>query len=44
MEVSRIEKGRTALMVVETDQPVIEDLIDEISKMNNIQKVIVLNV
>lgn len=44
MEVSRIEKGRTALMVVETDQTVSEELIDEISELNNILKVIVLSV
>ncbi len=44
MEVSRIEKGRTALMVVETDQVVSEELIQEIMGMNHILKVIVLSV
>jgi L-serine dehydratase len=43
MEVSRLEKGHTALMVIETDQPVAQRVIEEISHRENIQEVIILN-
>lgn len=43
MEVSRLEKGHTALMAVETDQPVLAELVQEISVIHNILKVIILN-
>lgn len=43
MEVSRIEKGQNALMVIETDQTVEGDILKEISDQENIIKVILLN-
>lgn len=43
MEVSRIEKGLTALMVIETDQVVDHEILKEISDKENIIKVILLN-
>lgn len=43
MEVSRIEKGQTALMVIETDQVVDHEILKEISDKENIIKVILLN-
>ncbi len=44
MEVSRIEKGQNALMVIETDQAVPADVIAAISAGRNIVKVVVLDV
>lgn len=44
MEVSRLEKGNMALMVIETDQKVNDEILKEISKGKNVQKIIVLNV
>lgn len=44
MEVSRVEKGQTALMVIETDQTVPAQAIEVISSQPHIGKVIVLNV
>jgi len=43
MNVSRIEKGDVALMTIETDQPVSHNLINAITKMENIIRVITLN-
>ena len=43
MEVSRIEKGRNALMVIETDQVIEESVINQISSKEHIIKVILLN-
>lgn len=43
MEVSRKEKGRSALMVIETDQFVEEEIIEQMSNCENIIKVILLN-
>jgi L-serine dehydratase len=43
MEVSRLEKGRLALMAVETDQPASEEIIKEILNMPNIQRVVRLS-
>ena len=44
MEVSRLEKGHTALMVIETDQPVSENIINEISSSENVRRIIILDV
>lgn len=44
MEVSRQEKGKLALMVIETDQTIPETFINEIENAPNITKVILLNV
>jgi L-serine dehydratase len=44
MEVSRIEKGQTALMVIETDQTIPQDAIAEMSAQEHIVKVVVLDV
>lgn len=43
MDVSRIEKGDIALMTIETDQPVSENLINAITKKENIIRVITLS-
>jgi L-serine dehydratase len=43
MEVSRMEKGHNALMVIETDQVIQNDIIQEIKHENNIRRVIVLS-
>lgn len=43
MEVSRLEKGQIALMVIETDQPVDHNVIERISKCENMIKVVLLN-
>jgi len=43
MNVSRIEKGDVALMTIETDQPVSPNLINAITKMENIIRVITLS-
>lgn len=43
MEVSRLEKGCTALMVIETDQVVNNKIQEEISIGKNIKKLILLN-
>lgn len=43
MDVSRVEKGETALMTIETDQPVSEEIIDLISRKDNIFRIITLN-
>ncbi|HIT90786.1 MAG TPA: L-serine ammonia-lyase, iron-sulfur-dependent, subunit beta [Candidatus Merdenecus merdavium] len=42
MEVSRLEKGHTALMVIESDQMIHQEIIDEISMGHNIQDVTIL--
>lgn len=42
MELSRLEKGQTALMVIETDQLIKEELIKMINDLQHIMKVIVL--
>ncbi|MBS4177161.1 L-serine ammonia-lyase, iron-sulfur-dependent subunit beta [Lederbergia citrea] len=39
MEVSRKEKGKMALMTIEVDQNIDQDVIDEISKLSNITQV-----
>lgn len=44
MEVSRIEKGQTALMVIETDQAIPQEAIAEITAQEHIVKVVVLDV
>lgn len=44
MEVSRLEKGHTALMVIETDQPVGGEILQELSAGKNVQKIITLSV
>lgn len=43
MNVSRIEKNGTALMIIETDQNVAQEIIESISSMKNITKVLILN-
>lgn len=43
MEVSRIEKGQTALMMIETDQVIPEKAIEEIKYIDNIIKVVLLD-
>lgn len=43
MDVSRIEKGDIALMTIETDQPVSDNLINAIAKKENIIRVITLS-
>ncbi len=43
MEVSRVDKGQMALMVIETDQSVPDEAIAVISSQSHIDKVIVLN-
>ncbi|WP_422486138.1 L-serine ammonia-lyase, iron-sulfur-dependent subunit beta [Gudongella sp. DL1XJH-153] len=43
MDVSRIEKGDIALMTIETDQPVSDNLINAITKKENIIRVITLS-
>ncbi|MGM0396478.1 MAG: L-serine ammonia-lyase, iron-sulfur-dependent subunit beta [Bacillota bacterium] len=43
MDVSRIAKGDIALMTIETDQPVTQELIDLISERENIIRIIALN-
>jgi len=43
MEVSRIEKGQSAMMVIETDQGIPEKAIEEIRDRENIIKVVVLD-
>lgn len=43
MDVSRIEKGDVALMTIETDQPVSDNLINVITKKENIIRVITLS-
>jgi len=43
MEVSRRKKGQTALMVIETDQPVNARVADEISRLPNMLKVATLD-
>lgn len=42
MELSRLEKGQMALMVIESDEQINDALITEIGKINDILKVIVL--
>lgn len=44
MEVSRTEKGKTALMAIETDEVVSYELINELSRKNHIIKIIDLRV
>lgn len=44
MEVSRVEKGKTALMLIETDENVGEELIDMLNKKDHILKIINLKV
>ncbi|NLZ88051.1 MAG: L-serine ammonia-lyase, iron-sulfur-dependent, subunit beta [Clostridiales bacterium] len=43
MEVSRTEKGRDALMVIETDQQVTPDIIHRMARQPNIHKIITLD-
>lgn len=43
MNVSRVEKGDVALMTIETDQPVSKNLINAITHMDNIIRVITLS-
>jgi len=43
MQVSRKEKGKTALMTIETDQNVDETILDEIRKLPNILHVAKIN-
>lgn len=43
MEVSRLEKGRLALMVIETDQSVPDDIFSAILAKPNIERVVRLN-
>lgn len=40
MEVSRLEKGRMALMAIETDQQASEEVIKDILNMPNIQRIV----
>ncbi|WP_080846132.1 L-serine ammonia-lyase, iron-sulfur-dependent subunit beta [Cytobacillus gottheilii] len=40
MEVSRKEKGKMALMVIEVDQKIAQDLIEDIEKLHNVTQVI----
>ena len=40
MEVSRMEKGHNALMVIETDQPVPKDITDHILTQKHIRKIV----
>ena len=44
MEVSRNEKGRDALMVIETDQPVAKEIIDLMVRQPNIHKIVTLGI
>lgn len=44
MEVSRVEKGKTALMLIETDENVGKELIDMLNKKDHILKIINLKV
>lgn len=44
MEVSRLEKGCTALMAIETDQPTGKAVLQRLSEEKNVQKIITLNV
>lgn len=44
MEVSRTEKGRRALMIIETDQPVASATVKEINAQPHIEKIIKLDV
>lgn len=43
MEVSRTDRGQTALMVIETDEQVSSDVIDRMNRQNNIYKIITLD-
>jgi L-serine dehydratase len=43
MNVSRVEKGDVALMTIETDQPVSKNLINAITNMEHIIRVITLS-
>ena len=43
MEVSRLEKGRLALMVIETDQSVPDDIFSAILAQPNIERVVRLS-
>lgn len=43
MEVSRIDRGSMALMVIEVDQPIDEKIIHQISLIPNITKVSIIN-
>ncbi|WP_066068595.1 L-serine ammonia-lyase, iron-sulfur-dependent subunit beta [Neobacillus soli] len=40
MEVSRLEKGEMALMVIEVDHKIDEKVIDELSKLSNVSQII----
>ena len=44
MEVSRADRGQTALMVIETDERVAADVIERMNRQNNIYKIITLDV
>ncbi len=43
MEVSRAERGRDALMVIETDQPVPEDIVALVGAQSHVRKIVVLS-
>ncbi len=44
MEVSRSDRGQTALMVIETDEQVAPEVIENMNRQKNIYKVITLNI
>lgn len=44
MEVSRMEKGKVALMVIETDQQVPANILDLIEQLDHVRKIVTLSI